>query len=109
MVDLGNLLNVSKVSVFFSFLRLLENQNCIYTSVCFAQYTTEIQQKFDNTHINMTTINLLSPEITSQLRSLSKKTVNTTTLTQQVNNLWFDVNLVRASECNWDPILFILL
>uniref|UniRef100_A0A3P9J0U8 Prominin 2 n=1 Tax=Oryzias latipes TaxID=8090 RepID=A0A3P9J0U8_ORYLA len=75
VVDLGNLLNVSK-------------------------YTTEIQQNFDNTHINMTTINLLSPEITSQLRSLSKKTVNTTTLTQQVNNLWLDVNLVRASECN---------
>uniref|UniRef100_A0A3P9LNM6 Prominin-1-A n=1 Tax=Oryzias latipes TaxID=8090 RepID=A0A3P9LNM6_ORYLA len=72
VVDLGNLLNVSK-------------------------YTTEIQQKFDNTHINMTTINLLSPEITSQLRSLSKKTVNTTTLTQQMNNV-SSINLNSTAD-----------
>uniref|UniRef100_A0A3B3B9Y9 Prominin 2 n=1 Tax=Oryzias melastigma TaxID=30732 RepID=A0A3B3B9Y9_ORYME len=66
-VDLGDLLNVSK-------------------------YTTEVRQRFDNTHINMTSINLLTPEIKSQLRSLSKKTVNTTTLTEQMNGV-YSVNL----------------
>ncbi|KAM4607558.1 prominin-2 isoform 2-T2 [Polymixia lowei] len=74
LIDLEDLLNVSK-------------------------YTEEIQQQFENTNINLSTITLLSPEVQDQLSSFSAvaKDIDFTTATQQINNI-SNINLNTTAD-----------
>ncbi|XP_037322323.2 prominin-2 isoform X2 [Pungitius pungitius] len=74
LIDLQDLLNVTK-------------------------YTEEIQQHFENTDISLSTITLLSPEVTNQLRSFSNKATNidASAFTQQMNKISL-INLNKTAE-----------
>ncbi|XP_028983422.1 prominin-2 [Betta splendens] len=54
-----------------------------------SKYTAQIQQQFDSTNMNLSSINLLNPQVESQLRNFSANALNvdTTAFTQQTNNI----------------------
>uniref|UniRef100_A0A3P8T8Y3 Prominin 2 n=1 Tax=Amphiprion percula TaxID=161767 RepID=A0A3P8T8Y3_AMPPE len=74
MVDLGDLLNVSK-------------------------YTEEIQQHFENTNITLSSVTLLSAEVKNKLISISAKAkdFDATAITQQMNNI-SSINLNSTAD-----------
>lgn len=74
MVDLGDLLNVSK-------------------------YTEEIQQHFENTDITLSSVTLLSAEVKNKLLSISAKAkdFDATAITQQMNNI-SSINLNTTAD-----------
>ncbi|XP_018539764.1 prominin-2 [Lates calcarifer] len=64
-----------------------------------SRYTEQIREQFENTHINLSTITLLSPDIQNQLSSFSAKTesFDSTAITQQMNNI-SRINLNTTAE-----------
>ncbi|KAA8583823.1 hypothetical protein FQN60_015031 [Etheostoma spectabile] len=74
LIDLGDLLNVSK-------------------------YTEQIQQLFENENINLATITLLSPEVKKQLGIFSNRATNidSTAVTQKMNNI-SSINLNTTAD-----------
>ncbi|XP_026210890.1 prominin-2 [Anabas testudineus] len=54
-----------------------------------SKYTEQIQQQFDNTNMNLSSITLLSPQVKNQLSNFSSKAISfdSTAVTQQMNNI----------------------
>nr|XP_020457427.1 prominin-1-A-like isoform X3 [Monopterus albus] len=54
-----------------------------------SKYTEQIQQQFEKTNLNLSSITLLSPEVENQLRTFSTKAtqINTTATAQSMNNI----------------------
>ncbi|XP_043993248.1 prominin-2 [Gambusia affinis] len=74
LIDLGNVLNVSK-------------------------YTAQVDKEFENTNITLSSANILSPELIKKLENISSKATdfNGTAITNQMNDI-LSINLNKTAE-----------